>query len=198
MIRNWIKNRRTTRKALRVCDGVISIAANEMLVQGTYVTEHVANQELKERGAICGGRKACLVGSMYLSHGDLPTKEEANERYGHSGFWAGIFRPPYRPEYMADRPALKLAYDAFNTAAYEIMLSEPWTREFETEEYDDDEGEYVTARIEIDVSSQHEPSEGWGEYFFEIVLKSEEDYFVRGQVIRVAENAKDLIQTGAV
>jgi hypothetical protein len=59
---------RTQEKALATCDGVIEIAKNEMLVRGNYITG-IVDDKLKQQGAICGGRQACLVGSLYLAHG---------------------------------------------------------------------------------------------------------------------------------
>lgn len=57
---------RTIDKALAVLDGVVTISGNEMLIHGTYVSG-VTRPDLAAKGSICGGRQACLIGSVALA-----------------------------------------------------------------------------------------------------------------------------------
>lgn len=192
MIREWIAKRALKKHALKVCDGVIAIANNDMIVHGTYVTQGIVNEKLAKLGSVCGGRAACLIGSMFIAHGDMPKKPKGT--YFGNGVWDGIFGP-LRYKWLKERPALKLAYDAFNRAAKNIV-------DLEHSEWSD-----------------NDPSAGpytdWAEYYFERILGESGDGVEREEeingellrhpyqetrieVIRVAEDAKTLIKTGAV
>lgn len=159
-------------KALNTLDGVIKIADNEMLIQGDYVTAEIVNPELAKKGAVCGGRKACLVGSTYLAHGVKVWREDG-----------GLFETWRRDDFMRTRPALRLAYEALNEAALRLIKREHRD---------------VIAEWSYDGIGLSEPSQGWGEYFFERVLENESHNTIREQVTRVARSAKRLIRSGVV
>lgn len=154
-------------KALANCDGVIKIAQNEMLLQGEYITG-VVSEKLRANGSICGGRQACLVGSMFLAHGRLP--KDIDYVFSVSS-WSGEMN---RFDYMATRPALKLTYDAFNEAASRLL------------------------QRQYDMDPTAEPEQGWGEFYFETTLADEEHNVIREKVISLARDAKKLIKSGAV
>lgn len=173
------------RKAISTCDGVIRIANNEMLQQGVYVSRDIVNPALEREGSICGGRNACLVGSIYLAHG-VPFKDMDHEGHIPSFFAYG------RESYMADKPALRLAYDAFNQAAFDTLEREYSDVIPYVQEWDEDSECYLCTDV------PDEPSEGWGEWFFEKALEGQEDSFIQQEVIRVANRAKELIESGLV
>jgi hypothetical protein len=100
----------TVEQALGILDGVKQMARREQLIRTTYIGQGV-DEKLRERGAICGGHKACLIGSLFLAAGVQPT---GNERVGYELHQA---EPRSRSNSMARRPALRLAYDALNLAA---------------------------------------------------------------------------------
>lgn len=195
MIREWIAKRSLKKRALKVCDGVIAIAHNEMLIHGTYVTQGVVNEELKKKGSVCGGRAACLVGSMFIAHGDMPAKPKKSEG---ARVWDGIFSDN-RDDWINQRPALKLAYQAFNTAAKNIV--------------DAEHSEWSNSNPSAG------PYKDWAEFYFEEIIGNQGGCETERQVstpaggtellripyeetryeiIRVAEDAKVLIKTGAV
>lgn len=94
--------------ALQALDGIIEIAKNDMLRQGVYLTDEVKNQELKKAGAVCGGKQACLYGSLWVSAG--------YRRVGSDRLLYGVASKK-RERYMKDKPALKIASDALEQAA---------------------------------------------------------------------------------
>lgn len=105
-------------EALGALGGMQIVVNNEMLKRRTYISDCVEDQELAEAGALCGGHKACAVGSLLLGAGVKPTMSgdyadlpEANPNTLVSG------RPSPREKFMADNPGVKLAYDALNQAA---------------------------------------------------------------------------------
>lgn len=107
--------------ALRTLDGIRQITKNEMLIHGEYVTDNVRNKKLAAEGAVCGGRKACLVGSAYIAYG-VPL--QITEHYD---YWRektvervelpGIGDKRNRAGFRRYRPGLRLAMEALNDAA---------------------------------------------------------------------------------
>lgn len=165
-------------KALDTCDGVIQIAENEMLTRGTYLTS-VVRPKMAREGAVCGGRRACLVGSMYLAHGGFKDIEEMGMSMDARG------------REMRNRPGLRLAYRAINEAALRRaekinagVVNRERSRNYSDHYHDTDDGS---------------PEEGWGEWFFETFLRHRTSFKqTREEVILVARNAKRLIKSGAV
>lgn len=108
----------TIEKAVRALDNMKVIVKNDMLEQGVYLTEEVVDPKLAERGAVCGGHKACAVGSLWLGYG-IKMQGPKDER-----ILPGVYVNTYGSEDLVDRdtflksrPGLKLAYDALNEAA---------------------------------------------------------------------------------
>jgi hypothetical protein len=97
----------TRAEALKILDGVEEMAKAEMIAARAYVTL-VWDRERAEAGAICGGRKACAVGSLWLAAG---VKVRMDERL------PGVEAGQPRRSFLRRRPALRLAYEALNTAA---------------------------------------------------------------------------------
>lgn len=104
-------------KAINTIDGMIEIAKREQLIQGTYVDDKV-DETLKIEGAICGGHKACLIGSAYIAYG---RKIEAGDAYA----WLDGVEPDERYTFLRRRPALRLAIDALDTEAMKRMEGKP-------------------------------------------------------------------------
>lgn len=107
----------TQEKAILAIERMEEVIRNEMLVRGTYLTPTVVDQKLAEAGAVCGGRKACAIGSLYLGYGvklDLVYEDDHDE--GSTYELPGVGQGE-REDFMRRRPALKLAYDELNAAA---------------------------------------------------------------------------------
>src|SRR5688572_27543090 len=68
----------TIDKAHAILDGVVAISGREMLIHGTYVTSDVVRPDLAREGAICGGRQACLLGSVALAATDSNDYQEVH------------------------------------------------------------------------------------------------------------------------
>lgn len=168
--------RQVARQAIRILDGIIQIAENEMLQQGIYVGP-VADEKLAEKGSICGGRKACLVGSLFLSAKHAGEIEPPPPRYP----WLNAYQDLYdrwpmssgdsRESFIADHPAMKLAWDTLSRLAVRDMIDEEFLAPSQTPD------PYVNA-----------------EMFFEDFL-GEDDYLtVRDEVITLCENAQKEIR----
>jgi hypothetical protein len=97
-------------QALDALNKMSLIVRNDMLMRGEYLTPDIVDYELAKKGAICGGHKACAVGSLYLAAGVRRERRELA--------WSlpGAY-PHERPYFMASRPALRVAYEALNAAA---------------------------------------------------------------------------------
>lgn len=122
----------TKQKALKALDGMLEIERNEMLVRGEYISVEI-DDELAERGAICGGHRACLVGSLWLGYGVKPEKGTfcwGEEFYKLPGTEDG------RAAFLSRRPGLKVAYDALNDAAERCV-----SRALSNADYEDFHGE---------------------------------------------------------
>lgn len=102
-------NETTRAKALSALDGMREIVRREMLVQGEYVEQDITSPQLS--GAICGGRKHCAVGSLWVGAGVKYEKD-------YDGW---ITLPGVasfeRPDFLRPRHGLRVAYDAINRAA---------------------------------------------------------------------------------
>ena len=113
----------TIEKAVTALDNMKEIVKNDMLEQGVYVTEEVVNEKLAEQGAICGGHRACAVGSLWIGYGirlegPQGEKELPGTNDSRAYDWqSGRREPSERQEFLRTRPGLRLAYDALNEAA---------------------------------------------------------------------------------
>lgn len=170
-------------KALDTCDGVIEIAKNEMLVRGTYLTG-ILKPDMAREGSICGGRKACLVGSMYLAHGVRGDIEDMSMSFDS------------RKAEMRNRPGLRLAYQAINEAA--LRRAEKINAEVVRRERRKNHRDTYRTRP-YHATNDGSPEEGWGEWFFESFLRRRTTFDeTREEVIRVTRHAKRLIKSGVV
>ncbi len=106
---------KTINAALETLDNVISIAKREMMVQGTYISDGVVDEKLARKGAICGGHQACFVGSLYLG-AKIPIKKMLDPQFGFE--WSS------RRDIMKNRPALRMAYEAANDAAFQWAFTD--------------------------------------------------------------------------
>lgn len=98
----------TTRaRALDALTNMATIIKRERLVRGQYITP----EQDGDTTAICTGRRACLIGSLWLGAGVRPKRD----------YWETIALPGVDPDarasFLRHRPGLRLAYDALNRAA---------------------------------------------------------------------------------
>lgn len=89
--------------ARRIIRRLQEIAHNDMLIRGMYFSEGLERPDLAEAGAVCGGRRACLVGSFMLAAG--ADRHEARRYLGA------------RDEFAALYPGATEAREALNEAA---------------------------------------------------------------------------------
>ena len=108
----------TKEGALRALDGMREVVRREMLTQGTYVSEEGLNPRLA--GAICGGRRHCAIGSLWVGAG-------VKHRVVKGAVTLPGVGEEDRPRFLRRHPALKLAYDALNRVA------QRWTDEHEVD-----------------------------------------------------------------
>lgn len=101
--------------AIKALDGMEEIVRNERIWAGTYLSE-IEDTDLAKSGAICGGRYACAIGSLWLGAGIKPTRS----RLGGVSL-PGVIEGE-RDDFMQDKPGLRLAYDCINTAATEFAI----------------------------------------------------------------------------
>src|SRR5436853_7423576 len=110
---------RDKERAMRTLDNMRQIVKNDMLVRGENISQTIESRELKEAGAVCGGRKACAIGSMLLAYGDKPRFSEWGSNYVQL---EGTEEPS---EYAANKPALKAVLDALNAEAENFIKNNP-------------------------------------------------------------------------
>jgi len=108
-------------EALAILDRMQTMVDNEMVAHVGYVNEYVVRPDLKEAGAICGGRNACVVGSLWLAAGAKPRKVQGE--WGEIVELPGV-EPGKRKGYLSRKPELKLAYRALNDAAQAYVDSD--------------------------------------------------------------------------
>lgn len=101
----------TRAKALSALEGMRGIVRREMCHPGAYVEADVSNPVLAAKGAICGGRKHCAVGSLWVGGGIRPKVDE----YGDLVL-PGVYEEERR-DFLIHRPGLRLAYDSLNNEA---------------------------------------------------------------------------------
>ncbi len=100
----------TREKALSALDGMREIVRREMLVQGEYVEQYVS--EPKFTNALCGGRKHCAIGSLWVGGGVRYERDDFGD-VSLPGVLEG-----FRDDFLRPRHGLRAAYDALNTAAW--------------------------------------------------------------------------------
>lgn len=106
-------------EAVNILSRMEEIARNEMLTRGVYVTDYIVDPELAEQGAICGGRQACMVGSMWLAAGVKLEPDEVGQLT-----LPGVTIVEERQEFLAERPALAMAYDAMNSVSHDYIIDQ--------------------------------------------------------------------------
>lgn len=107
-------------EAVKIFEGMEQIIRNEMLARGVYITAYVVNPDLAESGAICGGHQACMVGSMWIAAGVKAEVVDDGDGYGPIFYLPGT-EGRVREEFLAKRPALRLAYDAMNELSRQFV-----------------------------------------------------------------------------
>lgn len=106
---------RVRERAISALDGMRSIVRAEMLTQGEYIESEISNP--RRLASLCGGRKHCAVGSLWVGGGIRPhvTPGGAVHLPGTSS-WE-------REAFLRRRPALRVAYNALNEAARDFADS---------------------------------------------------------------------------
>lgn len=103
-------------KALDTLDGMKKIIEHEMIVKGTYVTD-VWNHLLEEQGAVCGGRRYCVIGAMVVSYGIQPYVKGDDGYLEMSEDFDSAIGGSTRRDFYATMPGLDMAHDALNEVA---------------------------------------------------------------------------------
>lgn len=140
------------------------IVANEKLVHMQYVSDK-RDQAAWEAGAVCGGLKACAVGSLFLAHGVQATHYPGFP--GGTGYWnLPEAMTSSRETFMAARPELRRAYDALEVAAREKIKSlKPHHNEDQLQDWIENEEETLCVGGDLEVLfesslASDEPFEG--------------------------------------
>lgn len=111
-------SKKTRDEALAALDGMRDVVKNEMLTHGTYVSSEIENHVLAAAGAVCGGHKACAVGSLWLGGG-----------VRMKSLFGGAVLPGVEEEerrsFLRNRDGLRVAYHALNDAAERFMARHP-------------------------------------------------------------------------
>lgn len=104
-------------RAIETLEGMRQIVKNDMLTRNEYVSQTIVNRKLAEQGAVCGGRKACAIGSMLLGYGVEPKRDG----------WGSVSLPgAHSPKsYSATRPALRAVLNALNAEATAFIENNP-------------------------------------------------------------------------
>lgn len=106
-------------EALAILDRMQTMVDNEMVAHVGYIGEDIVRPDLKKADAICGGRNACAVGSLWLAAGVRLRKNKD---------WGDVELPGVdherRSAYLKRKPALRYAYDALNAAAQTYIDSD--------------------------------------------------------------------------
>jgi hypothetical protein len=105
--------------ALDALDGMQQIVEREMITQGTYVTAYVADPELKD--SICGGRKYCAIGALWVGAGIAPVFMGKTEDDGYAHMKLPGIASNDREDFLANEPALERAYNTLNQVAVDYV-----------------------------------------------------------------------------
>ena len=106
---------KTKEMAHKALDGMAQITKREMLIRGEYVSDNV-DKKLAEEGAICGGHRACAIGSLYIGYG-IPLTEHNWEDDDNPSYSLPGVDPASRKAFTRNRPGLRLAMKALDHVA---------------------------------------------------------------------------------
>lgn len=109
----------TTREAFGILDRMLEVVDNDMLAHEGYISRRIVRPDLAEQGAVCRGHNACAIGSFFLAAGVKP--KQIGMGRDSWRYMPEAINPELREEYMADYPAMALAYRALNNAATEYV-----------------------------------------------------------------------------
>lgn len=171
------------------------IAANDMLVRGTYITDHIVDNKRAAEGAICGGLQACAVGSLWLG-GEVPMvitlvdDEEYKhlsdaevralvdqERFDDLKFMLPNTDTSQRLDLFHERPYMGLAYHALNNAALRFLARK-----------DPEKLAYWLKNLTVPTGG---PYDGWAEQLFESDVISVSD--LSQTMVDIIEDARYLV-----
>lgn len=170
------------------------IAEADMMTRGLYVDEKVS--EPARSGAICGGHRACAIGSLFLgaqvplvhysgrSGGDILSNDEVAHhiKNGDFSFWSSMPNVGVTDRYheFKKRPYLGLAYRALNNAAMEYVIKH--------------DEEYMIIWLKRSPRPFEGPAEGWAEVLFESKIIPDSDL---GKIfVRLCDKAAGSIRVG--
>jgi hypothetical protein len=165
------------------------IVVAEMMMHMEYISDEV-DEKRREEGAICGGHRACAVGSLWLAHGirpwlsyDWDSEEGRRVIYGAQLPYVSANE---RAEIMDRLPQLRIAYDALNQAAMEVL-----------EEYAEEHGYESVSQLATDMGASIGYN-GAMEAMFESNLDDERDDYEMSpddkvRMLRICARAKEII-----
>jgi hypothetical protein len=102
----------TKRQALKALAGMQEIVEHDMLIHGEYSTSFVVDHKLAAEGAICGGRKYCAVGALWVGGG----VSMRNDGWDYALPGVNVYE---RENFLRPRHGLRLAYETLNQVAQE-------------------------------------------------------------------------------
>lgn len=161
-------------KALQTLDNLAQIVKNERVIHGIYIDSSV---DPEFSGAVCGGHKACLIGSTWLAYG---IKMEDDDLPGAL--------PSERSFFLRNRPALRAVYDALNDAAERKVRKNATLREAFIDAYLIGRAKY--GYQSIDEAIEDEQGRGLAEALFEGGLVDS-----RSDLLRLVRSARKQIET---
>lgn len=164
---------KTYEKAIEIINGIVEITKREQLQQGMYIFPD-KDEKLAASGAICGGHKACLLGSAWLSAGVKPVISRDT-----LGTIIGAYLPALedgsteRKKFLRNRPALKLALQTLDALA-DDKLPPKKRGPYRPDEY----------------ASPVRDFESQAEQFFEVTLKNKPQAAIRKEILALCQAAK--------
>jgi hypothetical protein len=110
-------------KALETLDNMKQEVNAELVISGLGL---YAEGEGSGPIPVCGGHKVCLIGAAWVAHGDAHF-EESNDPDAEPDL-VGTMCGPERLEYLSERPALAMVFEALNDEAEALHHEYPEIR----------------------------------------------------------------------
>lgn len=108
-------------RAINALVNMSIIVENEMVASGSYITDVV---DTSKTDAICGGRKACAIGSLWVGYGIEPVIIHRENADVDDVILPGVDQNERR-EFFREHPGLGLAYKELNNATDRWIKDHP-------------------------------------------------------------------------